>query len=186
MSKVHQIQADLPVLSIKHIIDDLIVSLLKADDFNGKHQILVNKFYQEFLQGLIVKEPYLCHGDLNFSNILLEATKDSRNSVIQIIDFECACIADREFDLAMMVAINQLSLDDVELFLEEYSKYTNYQVVLNGAMVTRYLIFSHLINGLWYLGQKDKLGADEGLELAKQQFSLLNKLTDYDFSSLLV
>lgn len=87
----------------------------------------------------------VCHGDLNFTNVL----QDNGNNAY-LIDFECAQLAPPEFDLAMFIAVNNIATQDITLIIAEYSALMpSYR--LNTKLLHYYLLYSLLINGLWYL-----------------------------------
>ena len=87
----------------------------------------------------------VCHGDLNFTNIL----HDNDNTA-WLIDFECAQLAPPEFDLAMFIAVNNIATQDITHIIAEYSALMPTSR-LNKSLLHYYLLFSLLINGLWYL-----------------------------------
>lgn len=87
----------------------------------------------------------LCHGDINFTNILLE---DNRRS--WLIDFECAHRAPAEFDLAMFVAVNDIPIDNLNKIVDRYTALVP-SVSINLALLDHYILYSFYINGLWYL-----------------------------------
>jgi thiamine kinase-like enzyme len=87
----------------------------------------------------------VCHGDLNFTNVL----QDNGNNAY-LIDFECAQLAPPEFDLAMFIAVNNIVTQDITHIITEYSALMpSYR--LNSRLLHYYLLYSLLINGLWYL-----------------------------------
>ena len=87
----------------------------------------------------------VCHGDLNFTNVL----QDNDNTA-WLIDFECAQLAPPEFDLAMFIAVNNIATQDITHRIAEYSALMPTSR-LNKSLLHYYLLFSLLINGLWYL-----------------------------------
>jgi thiamine kinase-like enzyme len=184
MTKLHQCRADLPVLNMQVVIANLMTPLRKTSVFNEQQHDVINTFYQQFIQGFSVKGHYLCHGDLNFSNVICSSPVNVTTINYHLIDFECAFLADREFDLAMLIAINDLPLDSVSVLIKKYHQHSQGKVSLSRYLVTCYLVFSYLINGLWYLGQKDLLPPGLGQQLAQQQLSRLSRLTHFDFLSI--
>ena len=128
----------------------------------------------------------LCHGDLNFNNLIVDQLSSGR-----LIDFESACLAEVEFDLAMLVAVNLLTDIDLNHLVSQYREsrrnilLTNQSIkcqyqesddVASTKKVTRYLFFCYLINGLWYLLEDNQLDVQSQLAYAKQQFTQLQKL----------
>jgi thiamine kinase-like enzyme len=65
-----------------------------------------------------------CHGDANFSNVIKLENSHSINvnSRYQLIDFECACIAPIEYDIAMMMAVNEIKISKVKWVVAQYSE----------------------------------------------------------------
>ncbi|MBO9490637.1 phosphotransferase [Endozoicomonas sp. G2_1] len=128
----------------------------------------------------------LCHGDLNFNNLIVDQQSNGR-----LIDFESACLAEVEFDLAMLVAVNLLTDIDLNHLVSQYREsrrnillknqgikcqYQESDDVVCAKKVTRYLFFCYLINGLWFLLADNQLDAQSQLAYAKQQFTQLRKL----------
>jgi len=87
----------------------------------------------------------LCHGDVNFTNILL-----GKNQRSWLIDFECAHRAPVEFDLAMLIAVNDLPVDNQKKIVDEYTTLVPRECI-NLALLDHYILYSFYINGLWYL-----------------------------------
>lgn len=119
-----------------------------------------------------------CHGDLNFSNVLVN------NNKAYLIDFESACLMPPEYDIAMMMAVNELPFCELANIIAKYqslkiSKQPE-SFKINTGMVTRYYCLSLLINGLWYLSRITSVTKNDNGNLyllkANQQFSLLNSL----------
>lgn len=65
-----------------------------------------------------------CHGDANFSNVIKQ--ENSNNTSVephyQLIDFECACIAPIEYELAMLMAVNEFQSNKTEQITTLYSE----------------------------------------------------------------
>lgn len=170
-----------------------------------------------------------CHGDANFSNIIetkkieeisikgstslnstninsmshiMKSTPGISNTHYKLIDFECACIAPAEYDIAMMMAVNEIDLSMLEIVSRFYvkhrlSKQHCYQSlphfiktgqtthnsldsdleynVLSIKLVTRYYYMSLLINALWYFSQYRQSKEKKYKTLAQQQFIVLSK-----------
>ena len=160
MTKLHQTQVALPTLDIVKTINDLSQRGLLT-----KTQLsLISMVTEKLSSILIVKELVPCHGDINFSNLLI--TGQSR----YLVDFECACLADREFDIAMLIAINQLDITCLDDICQAYGKLSLFTDMPDNDLVMRYLLFCFLINGLWFL-VRAKQNNDESLSfLAFEQF----------------
>ena len=66
-------------------------------------------------------EQVLCHGDANFSNAMqLKYPQLNSVAVHKLIDFECACIAPADFDLAMLMAVNEIERAEIALINDQY------------------------------------------------------------------
>jgi len=87
----------------------------------------------------------LCHGDVNFTNVIL-----GKNQRSWLIDFECAHRAPVEFDLAMFIAVNDISIIEVKAVIDAYSELVP-SVNIDLELLHHYLLYSFYINGLWYL-----------------------------------
>lgn len=116
-----------------------------------------------------------CHGDANFSNVLQQSkVTKSGNEAYQLIDFECACIAPIEYDLAMLMAVNDIDISQAETILSQYKKILTFDetednkqsdivedltlisddnLTVSAFLVTCYYDYSLLINSLWYFSQ---------------------------------
>lgn len=86
----------------------------------------------------------LCHGDVNFSNILIDDCHKP-----WLIDFECAHWAPIEFDLAMFIAVNNIPSHKINDIVTDYIK-LNSQYRCNRKLLNHYILYSFFINGLWY------------------------------------
>ncbi len=64
-----------------------------------------------------------CHGDANFSNVikLENSTTTDADLRYQLIDFECACIAPIEYELGMLMAVNEIENSKIEWVIAQYS-----------------------------------------------------------------
>jgi len=87
----------------------------------------------------------LCHGDVNFTNVILG--KDQRS---WLIDFECAHKAPVEFDLAMFIAVNDIPINQLKNVIYSYTTLVP-SISINLDLLHHYLLYSFYINGLWYL-----------------------------------
>ena len=115
--------------------------------------------------------PVCCHGDLNFSNILYSLKKEA-----YLVDYECACTAPAEYDLAMFIAVNNLTKDKIITIVEHYIEYNiehnkaHSLVDINLPLLNHYLQFCYFINGLWYMDAHNKTDLSKFARLAKQQW----------------
>ena len=87
----------------------------------------------------------LCHGDINYSNILIDEAQQP-----WLIDFECSHLAPVEFDLSMFIAVNNISPRHISEIVNSYTALDS-SYMPNNTLLTYYLLYSYFINGLWYL-----------------------------------
>jgi thiamine kinase-like enzyme len=123
------------------------------------------------------KKLVLCHGDLNDENIRLSADFEASQLTekIWLVDFECSSLAEAEYDVAMYLAINQLSLSNIDEVVGSYQQYSALQ--LNHEKVRDYLACCYLINGLWYLeAGSESEQAKAFAAKAGQQFLIFDQL----------
>lgn len=191
-------------------ISEIIESMINEGDFTKQQRQLFASLYASVKQDMplntSVDGQLFCHGDINFNNILC----DKVNNKSYLIDFDCTCLAEPAFDLAMMIAVNELPVEQskqsITTLITQYqdaihqkkissvglSSETQISRVVNivptDEVVTRYLMFCYLINGLWYLSNNVKTGNSTYRRLAKSQFTLLNKrftLNDFALTELI-
>ncbi len=64
-----------------------------------------------------------CHGDANFSNVIKLENSTTTDAVLryQLIDFECACIAPIEYELGMLMAVNEIENSKIKWVIAQYS-----------------------------------------------------------------
>ena len=169
------VPASLTTLKPQNIISPLL-SHLPSDQ-----QCLVQKIIEQLSQELHIGSSTVCHGDINFSNIILTDKP-------WIIDFECSCLADAEFDIAMMIAVNELTLAAnssgkiIDNCLKIYQEKHTESVWLSSDLVTRYLLLCFIINGLWYLKEGGRKQDSQLVEKAYQQFIGFDKLHFVSYS----
>jgi len=112
----------------------------------------------------------LCHGDINFTNILLG--EDQRS---WLVDFECAHRAPVEFDLAMFIAVNNVPKSEINFVINCYEQ--NAKLVINKTLLNLFLLFCCIINGLWYYNQYQNAIKEKNLlTLAKQQWLIFDEM----------
>lgn len=141
MAQCHQLPATKSPMSALHIASDLI----KQVQLPLPQQQQLNSIIKQLSTTLTANHKLVCcHGDMNFSNVLLDTQQHA-----WLVDFECAYVAAAEFDVAMLVAINNLDVSTLTPLITAYQQ-ANPQVVLNQSLLQQYLLFSYLINGLWY------------------------------------
>jgi thiamine kinase-like enzyme len=119
----------------------------------------------------------LCHGDVNYENIRVSAlfNNESPQKHAWLVDFECSCLAEAEYDLAMFIAINEFSVNDIDVLIQDYQQFTN--ATIDEQKVRTYLACCYLINGLWYFeaGYQHKQ-AQKLMAKAHQQLVLFDQL----------
>lgn len=194
-----------PVLVKLHRLDDELLTYCQPLDFNQLFTLLLTElilpanslslldvFIDKTLTDLTrqlntVSDSYdaktlplvACHGDLNFANVFYQGNAEPSDERVMFIDFECLTLMPREYDLAMLLAVNELDetlIADVERL---YNKACNEQLsndksepVLDSQLIQLYYQLALLINGLWYL--KKYQVSKEGMFKIKaaKQFSL--------------
>ncbi len=142
-----------PTLDLKQLISSLLQPLNVEHFFNPYQQQTLEKLQNNLIdfEGELDRAEYtLCHGDLNYSNIMID-----ENHKTWLIDFECALFAPREYDIAMFIAINELSVELLPLIISQYDQNTS--LSLNRSLVLQFLPYCYLINALWFLGQVDEV-----------------------------
>jgi len=176
MSKVHQLKHpnNHPTLSIKEFLLNL------AAEIKATHlqQAFVNEVIEKIMPLQLTSDNLvLCHGDVNYENIRLSDSfnKDYLLDKTWLVDFECSCLAEAEYDIAMFIAINALNAEDVETVIKRYQQYT--LISIDDAKIRTYLACCYLINGLWYL----KLAIDDKKNLiarlkSRQQLVFFDQL----------
>ena len=153
-------------LSIKLLIEEQI----KVNAFSGEQEAFLLKLNQDINTFAQVSEPVVCHGDLNFTNILID-----KQSKPWLVDYECTSIGSAEYDVAMFIAINNLSDCDFSYIFDCYQSQSN--KTLNTALVQSYLACCYLINGLWYQERSyNVIENDQYIDLAYHQYSQFDRL----------
>lgn len=168
MTKCHQLNVNLPVLNLNEVVKKLVdPSVFTVSQCNVIKKVI------SCLPIISPKMPTTaCHGDINFSNIIIADD-------FWLIDFECGCLADREFDFAMMIAINELDTKNIFFAANKYRQLIdNKEYILDEKLVTCYLLFAHLINGLWYFSLSIKTNEGILTELAFKQFKAFDLISN--------
>jgi len=148
MVQCHQLTAQPKELAIKSIIS----SLVNNTHYSSLDKTILLQF-SEWISLLLntTKKGVCCHGDLNFTNILMDKMQKT-----WLIDYECACTAPVEFDLAMFIAVNNLTKNKVAMIIEQYKVQS--PVNVDPILLNDYLLFCYFINALWYFNRyKDAL-----------------------------
>lgn len=176
MVKVHHLKhpKNHPVLAIK----ELLLRLTADIKMTHIQQVFVNEVIEKIIP---LKLPnnnlVLCHGDVNYENIRLSDSfnKDYLLEKTWLVDYECSCLAEAEYDIAMFIAINALSGEDIDLVIKRYQQYA--LMSINDEKVRAYLAYCYLINGLWYFKLVgDNKQSHKIRQKALQQFVFFDQL----------
>jgi len=160
LNQCHQLTLDLPCLNIVQTIN----ALLDHCHYQTEQINWVNDIAQQLANNITVTPKVVCHGDANFANMLISLEKKA-----YLLDFECACLADREFDLAMLLAINELD-DSCFSAVSRLYQVSEKSPLIDNALVMRYLPFCHLINALWYFNKSKQRNNAQLYQQALKQF----------------
>ncbi len=149
LTKLQRIEAsaDLNRLSMANLLEQqLATSSFDAEQVNIL-QCIIEQLVQRISQFDQDNSKVLCHGDLNFSNILI----DQQNSS-WLIDFEASLAGNIEYDIAMFIAVNNISLDLLPYIVGQYQQHADIvqSSAINQVLVLSYLAGCFLLNGLWY------------------------------------
>lgn len=113
----------------------------------------------------------ICHGDFNYSNVLISDMKNC------IIDFECLSLMPREYDIAMMLAVNELFYVPHEQVITDYLRFHERSkssvTRLDASLLNLFYQLALLINGLWYLSEYKKNHSSIYSEKANKQLQQL-------------
>ncbi len=153
MAKLHQLptihaKQPIPPLNPVATINDLITKLPVSLSSYGNTLTTISKSLSTNIESIIAQTKtsnVICHGDVNFSNILQDISDRA-----WLIDFECAHLAAREFDLAMFIAVNNIAQQDITDIVAEYNNFAP-TCRLHSSLLNHYVLYSFFINGLWYL-----------------------------------
>ncbi|WP_157673925.1 aminoglycoside phosphotransferase family protein [Cognaticolwellia beringensis] len=190
-------QSNIPNLDISATINQLLQKIKLSDTQDKALQFLLNILQKnlvntsKFLSNI---QQVLCHGDTNFSNVIqLKNDDTSAEPLYKLIDFECACIAPIEYELAMLMAVNNIDAGKVELIeslyqqaiiskklpnkpldiVDNIASKTQNTLKTSTVLVTCYLDFSFLINALWYMVEYQSRKQLKYKKLAIKQLSIL-------------
>lgn len=163
MALCHQLKTHIELFNPAKIIDDLI-SRLPATIQESKAFLLLVK---SITAQLTVKDNLVCcHGDINFSNILIDKEDNT-----WLVDFECTTFAPVEYDLAMFIAVNNLEHKKIAIVLEHYQ--SDSILKIDKSRLYDYLHYCYLVNALWYT-QAAIINKNSHIQqLAKQQWNNL-------------
>ena len=170
MQQCHTLDVSLPELNINEIITHIIAS--KSFSIAQREHIQLLLTCMSTIGDKPQSHSVVCHGDINFSNII------TANNKAWLIDFECACLAEKEFEVAMFMAINFLNADGQALTLACYEKLNNANdITIDQKKLAQYISYSYLINGLWYF---DKAQGLQGSEMTEFHYLAVQQLTQFD------
>lgn len=179
MAQCHQLPIKVselkPMTTVNDLIDVIHTSTLNNVFQSKSNQTLNSTDLRNMATNILKHLPHTtslvcCHGDINFSNVMLTSTEQA-----YLVDYECACAAPAEYDLAMFIAVNNLSEQPIKCAIKQYRKYTS--MILDLALIHHYLQFCYLINSLWYLIAFQKSERPNLIILAKQQWQKLKDNT---------
>jgi thiamine kinase-like enzyme len=168
LAQCHQLNINATTIKPLNLLS-VINNLLEEVQFNDQITMFIRSFCDQFLPMHKNKQQVFCHGDVNFSNIMATSTADK----YYLVDFDSACIACPEYDLAMLLAINCVDKKQLVVAISYYQQQSN--ININQHLVTRYLCFCHIINGLWYFMQANKQNSDFLTKCAIRQFQLFDR-----------
>lgn len=140
MGRFHRLSASVEALDIEQAVHALLTESTFSLDQKAELYFIAATLKAQ----IMVHADFLCHGDVSFANIMFDKQA-------WLVDFECSCLADAEYDLAMYIAINNLSLTQLPFFIQMYQNKAVEKVTIDSQKVKRYLAFCYLINGLWFL-----------------------------------
>ena len=153
--RTHQLV--LPVSAIE--LQKVIQQLLRAVNLNDKQNTDILARVNQIVDEIAIDKNNLvsCHGDINLNNILLTDHTNCHggSNLIQLVDWEYACLAEREYEVAMCASINQLSQSQTADLVHYYQQLSSINgvvtVKLDNDKVTRYFVMCNIINHLWFL-----------------------------------
>lgn len=161
MVRCHQLSEQPDELAPNSIINNLIAK----SQFSTQKKKELLRLAEIILPPIAAKHKLVCcHGDLNFSNILIDKKKHT-----WLVDYECACSAPIEYDLAMLIAVNNIPENKIALIIAQY-EYQSCAVKVDSKRLTNYLTFSYFINSLWYKQAYQNSGDANLLNLHQQQW----------------
>ena len=176
MAKCHQLKTR-PEHSVINVVE-LLDGQVNLQTYTQQQKVILTTIIRKITTFQSFSPPLvLCHGDVNDDNIRLSAEFEPSKLTekIWLVDFECSSLAEAEYDVAMYLAINQLSASNIDEVVYSYHQYSILQ--LSHKKVRHYLACCYLINGLWYLGAENKNKKAKAFRAkARQQFILFDQL----------
>ncbi len=132
--------------TISQLFEDLSLQQQNADNSylslsqQNRLQATIDLLLQELAQLKVGQSnDVFCHGDANFSNVIKKenSKKNTDNSCYQLIDFECACIAPIEYELAMLMAVNEIQSSKTEQIIALYCQLSSQLHYSNSPQLSR-------------------------------------------------
>lgn len=168
IAQCHQIKVKIATLTPKNIIQSLMLNQV----FSTQQVTELQHYSQSLITSLdlaqkISKNNVCCHGDVNFSNILISHTNKP-----YLIDYECAYSAPAEYDLAMFIAVNNINENKISMIVQHYNSHISHEI--NVKVLMYYLQFCYFINGLWYQQANQKNPHTMFPRAIKQQWQQLS------------
>jgi len=161
MVSCHQLNAKIARLMPKDIIGELI----DENHFSSMQKATLMQLAQQILPlDNDDKNDVCCHGDINFSNVLID-----NNNHAYLIDYECSCLAPAEYDLAMFIAINNIDDNKIPAIIHQYQSLLPLKIVSHQKLKD-YLYFSCFINSLWFYNGSQNQQNPSFKSLHKQQW----------------
>ncbi|MBL4822061.1 MAG: phosphotransferase [Colwellia sp.] len=158
---------------------DIINELINKRPYSARQKAQLRQLTELILAPIDdIRAGVCCHGDLNFSNVLINQAQHT-----WLVDYECACIAPIEYDLAMFIAVNNLASDEVSVIIAQYQDQSS--VSVDPQRLKHYLRFCYFINALWYFNtDKENMPIENKQALLKhskqQWYALQSSLKAYD------
>ena len=144
-------------------------SLINNSHFSTLEQAKLYALARQLTSSLTITDHLVCcHGDINFSNLLIDT-----NQIAYLVDFECTLLAPAEYDIAMFIAVNNLASNHISTIIKHYNKGSLVEV--NQVLLGDYLDFCFFINGLWYENEYQKTALPKFAELAVEQWQHLER-----------
>jgi len=179
MVQCHQLSCKPPELSEQDVINELIDKPYYSTEQKNTQLPLLELILMPLNH---IKKDVCCHGDVNFTNVLMDKTNNT-----WLVDYECACMAPIEFDIAMCISINNLDGNELSMFVKQYESQST--LIVDPQLLNHYLLFCYLINALWYFNTYKEAKHLENksilLKKAKQQCLALQSSDRIEDSPLL-
>ena len=126
-------------------------TLIQASTFSSSIKTSLLDLVKAHSVDMSALKKVIIHGDANFCNFIFKTGEDS----LQMIDFEASSFSTREYDIAMLLAVNHIPMKTIHLVKKTHNIFSE----ISQISVMRYLVISCLINVLWYFEQFYKTGS---------------------------